>query len=75
VTAQFNCQGPLDTPIFVGNGMLSRTFSSLHVDTPTTEAYEVLAKSMEAGALAVFDRVPFSHVSANFTFNTDNCVS
>lgn len=75
MTALFNCQGPLDTPIFVGTGMLSRTSSSLHVDTPTTEASEVLAKSMEAGALAVFDRVPFSHVSANFTFNTDNCVS
>ncbi|WVZ19349.1 hypothetical protein V8G54_006671 [Vigna mungo] len=75
MTALFNCQGPLDTPIFVGTGMLSRTSSSLHVDTPTTEASEVLAKSMEAGALAVFDRVPFSHVSANFTFNTDNCIA
>ncbi|KAL9313337.1 hypothetical protein ACSQ67_018789 [Phaseolus vulgaris] len=75
MTALFNCQGPLDTPIFVGTGMLSRTFSSLHVETPTTEASEVLAKSTEAGALAVFDRVPFSHASANFTFNTDNCIA
>ncbi|KAL5144980.1 hypothetical protein HKD37_06G015148 [Glycine soja] len=73
ITALFNCQGPLDTPIFVGTGMVSRTFSSLHVDTPTTVASEALAKSKEAGALAAFDRVPFSHVSANFTFNTDSC--
>ncbi|KAH1252909.1 hypothetical protein GmHk_04G009734 [Glycine max] len=73
ITALFNCQGPLDTPIFVGTGTVSRTFSSLHVDTPTTVASEALAKSKEAGALAAFDRVPFSHVSANFTFNTDSC--
>ncbi|CAI9280233.1 unnamed protein product [Lactuca saligna] len=38
VTAVFNCQGPLDAPVFVGSG------------------------------------VPFSYVSAHFTFNTDNCV-
>ncbi|KAL5144978.1 hypothetical protein HKD37_06G015148 [Glycine soja] len=75
ITALFNCQGPLDTPIFVGTGMVSRTFSSLHVDTPTTVASEALAKSKEAGALAAFDRVPFSHVSANFTFNTDSCIA
>ncbi|TKY74672.1 hypothetical protein E2542_SST03435 [Spatholobus suberectus] len=75
ITALFNCQGPLDTPIFVGTGMVSRNFSSLHVDTPATVASEALAKSKEAGALAAFDRVPFSHVSANFTFNTDNCIA
>ncbi|KAL2655448.1 hypothetical protein AAZV13_04G066800 [Glycine max] len=75
ITALFNCQGPLDTPIFVGTGTVSRTFSSLHVDTPTTVASEALAKSKEAGALAAFDRVPFSHVSANFTFNTDSCIA
>ncbi|KAK7283049.1 hypothetical protein RIF29_12289 [Crotalaria pallida] len=75
VTALFNCQGPLDSPVFVGTGMVSRTFSSLHVDTPASVASETLAKSKEAGALAAFDRVPFSYVSANFTFNTDNCVA
>ncbi|RDX99770.1 hypothetical protein CR513_17133, partial [Mucuna pruriens] len=74
IAALFNCQGPLDAPIFVGTGMVSRTFSS-HVETPTTVASEALAKSKEAGALAAFDRVPFSHVSANFTFNTDNCIA
>ncbi|XP_019414960.1 PREDICTED: uncharacterized protein LOC109326680 isoform X1 [Lupinus angustifolius] len=75
VTALFNCQGPLDSPIFVGTGMVSRMFSSLHIDTPTSLASEALVKSREAGALAAFDRVPFSYVSANFTFNTDNCVA
>ncbi|KAF7817205.1 uncharacterized protein G2W53_031174 [Senna tora] len=75
VTALFNCQGPLDAPVFVGSGMVSRTFSQLHIDTPTSAAFEALAKSKEAGALAAFDRVPLSYVSANFTFNTDNCVA
>lgn len=75
VTALFNCQGPLDSPVFVGTGMVSRTLSYLYADTPATVAFEALAESKEAGALAAFDRVPFSSVSANFTFNTDNCVS
>ncbi|KAI4337379.1 hypothetical protein L6164_015804 [Bauhinia variegata] len=75
VTAVFNCQGPLDTPVFVGSGMVSRTFSHLSVDTPASSAAEALAKSKEAGALAAIDRVPFTYVSANFTFNTDNCVA
>nr|KYP34089.1 hypothetical protein KK1_044988 [Cajanus cajan] len=75
ITSLFNCQGPLHTPIFVGTGMVSRSFSSLKADSPTTVASEALAKSKEAGALAAFDRVPLSHVSANFTFNTDNCIA
>lgn len=52
--------------------MVSRTFS--HITTGTT-ASEALANSKEAGALAAFDRIPFSNVSVNFTFDTDNCVS
>ncbi|XP_040865035.1 protein TIC236, chloroplastic isoform X2 [Glycine max] len=75
VTALFNCQGPLDTPVFVGTGMVSRTFSYLQTETTASAASEALATSKEAGALAAFDRVPFSYVSANFTFNTDNCVA
>lgn len=75
VTALFNCQGPLGAPIFVGTGMVSRTFSSSHVETPASVASEALAKCKEIGALAAFDCIPFSYVSANFTFNTDNCVS
>jgi hypothetical protein len=34
-----------------------------------------MLKNKEAGAVAAFDRVPFSYLSANFTFNTDNCVA
>lgn len=75
VTAVFNCQGPLNAPVFVGSGMVSRTFSHFYVETSASAASEALAKSREAGALAAFDRVPFSYVSANFTFDTDNCVS
>lgn len=75
VTALFNCQGPLDSPVFVGTGMVSRTFSNSHIDTPASVASEALAASKEAGALAAFDRIPLSYASANFTFNTDNCVA
>lgn len=75
VTALFNCQGPLDSPVFVGTGMVSRTFSNSHIDTPASVASEALAASKEAGALGAFDRIPLSYASANFTFNTDNCVA
>lgn len=75
VTAVFNCQGPLDAPIFVGSGMVSRKMSYSVSDVPVSPAMEAMLKSKEAGAVAAFDRVPFSYVSANFTFNTDNCVS
>ncbi|KAG2700000.1 hypothetical protein I3760_07G213600 [Carya illinoinensis] len=75
VTSVFNCQGPLDAPIFVGSGMVSRKISHSVSDFPASSAYEVMLKSKEAGAVAAFDRVPFSYLSANFTFNTDNCVA
>lgn len=44
-------------------------------DVPSSIAYEAMMKNKEAGAIAAFDHVPFSCVSANFTFSTDNCVS
>ncbi|KAJ9563032.1 hypothetical protein OSB04_008192 [Centaurea solstitialis] len=75
VTAVFNCQGPLDAPVFVGSGLVSRKLSSSVAGVPTSAAYEAIMKNKEAGAVAAFDRVPFSYVSANFTFNTDNCVA
>ncbi|XP_008378290.3 protein TIC236, chloroplastic-like isoform X1 [Malus domestica] len=75
VTAVFNCQGPLDAPIFVGSGMVSRRISHSVTDFPPSSASEAVLKSKEAGAVAAFDRVPFSCVSANFTFNTDSCVA
>ncbi|KAF8400748.1 hypothetical protein HHK36_014048 [Tetracentron sinense] len=75
VTAVFNCQGPLDAPIFVGSGMVSRKTSHSVSDLPTSSASEAVMKNKEAGAVAAFDRIPLSYVSANFTFNTDNCVA
>jgi hypothetical protein len=74
VTAVFNCQGPLDAPVFVGSGIVSR--KSLSVSgMPPSAASEAVMQNKEAGAVAAFDHIPFSHVSANFTFNLDNCVS
>ncbi|KAF3326963.1 TamB, inner membrane protein subunit of TAM complex [Carex littledalei] len=74
VTAILNCQGPLDAPIFVGSGIMSR--KSLSVSTmPPSVASEAVLQNKEAGAVAAFDRIPFSHVSANFTYNLDNCVA
>lgn len=75
VTAVFNCQGPLDAPSFVGSAFVTRKMSNLASDVPSSIAYEAMMKNKEAGAIAAFDHVPFSYVSANFTFNTDNCVS
>ncbi|KAJ4952863.1 hypothetical protein NE237_029695 [Protea cynaroides] len=75
VTAVFNCQGPLDAPIFVGSGMVSRKTAYSLSEFPPSSASETVMKHKESGAVAAFDRVPFSYVSANFTFNTDNCVA
>jgi len=74
VTAVFNCQGPLDAPVFVGSGIVSRKYLSIS-GMPPSAASEAVMQNKEAGAVAAFDHIPFSHVSANFTFNLDNCVS
>ncbi|KAF3780354.1 hypothetical protein EJ110_NYTH39403 [Nymphaea thermarum] len=74
VTAVFNCQGPLDAPVIIGSGMVSRRTG--HIGrVPSSLAYEAMLKNKEAGAIAAFDRIPFSYVSANFTFNMDNSVA
>ncbi|KHG11044.1 Phenylalanine--tRNA ligase beta subunit [Gossypium arboreum] len=75
VTAVFNCQGPLTAPIFVGSGMVSRKISYSVFDVPSSSASEAMLKNKEAGAVAAFDRIPLSYLSANLTFNTDNCVA
>ncbi|GMJ15288.1 translocon at the inner-envelope membranes of chloroplasts236, EMBRYO DEFECTIVE 2410 [Hibiscus trionum] len=75
VTAVFNCQGPLTAPIFVGSGMVSREISYSVFDVPSSSASEAMLKYKEAGAVAAFDCIPLSYLSANFTFNTDNCVA
>ncbi|XP_057798148.1 protein TIC236, chloroplastic isoform X2 [Salvia miltiorrhiza] len=75
VTAVFNCQGPLDAPVFVGSALVSRKIIHLSADTPQSAAQEAMVNNKEAGAVAAIDHVPLSYVSANFTFNTDNCVA
>ncbi|CAA0810610.1 embryo defective 2410 [Striga hermonthica] len=75
VTAVFNCQGPLDAPVFVGSALVSRKLIHFPANTPRSAAYEAMIKNKEAGAVAAIDHVPFSYISANFTFNTDNCVA
>ncbi|XP_077225871.1 protein TIC236, chloroplastic-like [Tasmannia lanceolata] len=75
ITAVFNCQGPLDAPIFVGSGMVSRKTANAVMEFPTSSASEAVIRNKDAGAVAAFDRIPFSYVSANFTFNTDNSVA
>lgn len=75
VTAIFNCQGPLDAPIFVGSGMATRKLGPSAFDINASSASEAVAKSKDAGAVAAIDHIPFSYLSANFTFNTDNCIA
>ncbi|GAB4854197.1 hypothetical protein Ancab_022779 [Ancistrocladus abbreviatus] len=73
VTTIFNCQGPLDAPIFVGSGMVTRKIGVSDINV--SPAYEVVMKDKDAGAVAAFDHIPISYLSANFTFNTDNCIA
>ncbi|GMH11870.1 hypothetical protein Nepgr_013711 [Nepenthes gracilis] len=75
VTTIFNCQGPLDAPIFVGSGMITRKIGHPVSDIYASSAYEVVMKDKDAGAVAAFDRIPISYLSANFTFNTDDCIA
>ncbi|CAI9099548.1 OLC1v1036388C1 [Oldenlandia corymbosa var. corymbosa] len=60
---------------FLNGALVSRKMLHLSSDVPASAAYEVMMNNKEAGAVAVFDRIPLSYVSANFTFNTDNCVA
>ncbi|CAL5429130.1 unnamed protein product [Camellia sinensis] len=75
VTAVFNCQGPLDAPVFVGSGLVSRKIAHSLSDFPASSASEAMMNNKDAGAVAAVDRIPFSYISANFTFNSDNCVA
>lgn len=72
--AVFNCQGPLDVPIFVGSAVISNKNDN-DLNLPSSVASESVRLNKEYGAVAAFDRVPFSYMSANFTFNTDNCMA
>ena len=54
--------------------MFSRKMNHSILDLPASCASEAVVKSKEAGAMTAVDRFPLSNVSANFTFNFDNCV-
>ncbi|GAB2284872.1 hypothetical protein Dimus_019324 [Dionaea muscipula] len=75
VTTIFNCQGPLDTPVFVGSGMVTRKIGLPVSDVYASPAYETVMRDKDVGAVAAIDRIPISYLSANFTFNTDNCIA
>ncbi|KAK8938369.1 hypothetical protein KSP39_PZI010980 [Platanthera zijinensis] len=75
VTSLFNCQGPLDAPLLVGSVVVSRKAFYSTPAQHASSASETVAKNKDVGAVAAFDCVPFSHVSANFTFNLDNSVA
>lgn len=75
VTTIFNCQGPLDAPVFVGSGMATRKISFPVSDFDASPAYEVVMRDKDRGAVAALDRIPISYLSANFTFNTDSCIA
>ncbi|XP_057851125.2 protein SUBSTANDARD STARCH GRAIN 4, chloroplastic isoform X2 [Cryptomeria japonica] len=72
--AVFNCQGPMDVPIFVGSAVVSKKNDN-DLNMPSSVASESVRLNKDNGAVAAFDRVPFSYMSANFTFNTDNCMA
>ncbi|KAH9324119.1 hypothetical protein KI387_004297 [Taxus chinensis] len=72
--AVFNCQGPLDVPVFVGSAVISKKHND-DLNMPSSVVSEVVRKNRDIGAVAAFDRVPFSYMSANFTFNSDNCMA
>ncbi|ERN06068.1 uncharacterized protein LOC18434256 [Amborella trichopoda] len=75
VSAVFNCQGPLDAPVFVGSGMISRRTAHSIMNYPVSSASEAVLRNKDTGAVAAMDRIPFSYVSANFTYSTDSSIA
>lgn len=73
--AVFNCQGPLDIPVFVGGGIMSKKNNHFISNMPSSAAAEAVMRNKEFGAVAAIGHVPFSYVSANFTFNTDSRIT
>ncbi|KAL5975173.1 hypothetical protein ACLOJK_031852 [Asimina triloba] len=57
ITAVFNCQGPLDAPIFVGSGMATKKTAHIISELPTSYASEAVKQNKDAGAVAAFDRI------------------
>lgn len=75
IKAAVYCRGPLEVPVFAGSAEISKKNVGTALDGPSTAATEAIKRHEEKGAVAAFDRIPFSYASANFTFDTDNCVA
>ncbi|KAK6131671.1 hypothetical protein DH2020_034578 [Rehmannia glutinosa] len=57
LTAVFNCQGPLDAPVFMGSALVSRKLIHLSANTPQSAAYETMMNNKEVDAVAAIDHV------------------
>ncbi|KAG9459336.1 hypothetical protein H6P81_003844 [Aristolochia fimbriata] len=75
MSASFSCMGPLEAPIFIGLGAISRRVAGSDPEVAPSSAYETLLRNEDDGAVAALDRVPFSNVSMSFNFNLDNSVA
>jgi hypothetical protein len=68
------CRGPLELPVFAGSAEMSKKNVEIALNGPPSCATEAIRQYEDKGAIAAFDRIPFSYASANFTFDTDTCV-
>lgn len=75
IKAAVYCRGPLEVPVFAGSADISKVTVGIGLDEVCTAATEAIKQYEDRGAVAAFDRVPFSNASANFTFDTDNCIA
>ncbi|MCO5581693.1 hypothetical protein L7F22_035582 [Adiantum nelumboides] len=75
IKAAVYCRGPLEVPVFAGSAEVLKKNMAITVNGPTTAATKAVKQHEGRGAVAAFDRIPFSYASANFTFDTDNCMA
>ncbi|BBN05669.1 hypothetical protein MPTK1_3g15020 [Marchantia polymorpha subsp. ruderalis] len=73
--AVVHCRGPLDAPIFEGTAEVSGKHLPLVYESPASTAVTAIKDNHAVGAVAAYDRIPFTSASASFTFNTDNCMA
>ncbi|KAL3692761.1 hypothetical protein R1sor_006412 [Riccia sorocarpa] len=73
--AVVHCRGPLDAPIFEGTAEVTGKHLPLVFESPDSAAIAAIKDNLVVGAVAAYDRIPFTSASASFTFNTDNCIA
>ncbi|KAL2635099.1 hypothetical protein R1flu_006578 [Riccia fluitans] len=73
--AVVHCRGPLDAPIFEGTAEVTGKHLPLVFESPDSAATAAIKDNVAVGAVAAYDRIPFTSASASFTFNTDNCIA